>query len=114
MIRRIRWAMLVAIVVFFGGVLYSQQKIEAQGPSYSPVTEPPQSHDKPAQQGEEPRDPEGQQNMTDAEILVQLKEINAQLKGLNALLRSGNMRVVVAMNANEKPEENTEEKPEEK
>ena len=97
--RRFGWAMLVAGVVFFGGMMSAHQRTEA-GPPDSPAaqgSEEPQ--DPQAKQGEAPQAKEAPRVQEDTtEIGAQLKEINSQLKDLTELLRSGDVRVIVNMN----------------
>jgi hypothetical protein len=97
MSRRIGWVMFVAGVVFFGGVMNSQQKILV-GPSNSQAAQAEESQDQEPKQGAEPQVQHAQGDSEESEAIVQLKEINSQLKELKALLRSGDVRVIVVMN----------------
>jgi hypothetical protein len=97
MSRRIGWVMLVAGVVFFGGLMNSQQKISV-GPSNSLAAQTEEPQDQEPKQGAEPQAQQAQGNAEETETIVQLKEINSQLKELKALLRSGEVRVIVVMN----------------
>ena len=96
MSRRIGWAMLVAGVVFFGGIMSAHSKNDADT-----AQTPAADNDSKAKQGTEPQGQnlpkeDDTQNPTvppktaESESLDQLKEMNAQLKELLSQMKENN------------------------
>jgi hypothetical protein len=94
--RQIIWALLVAGIVFFGGVIASERT--KADPQYTPVD---QLDNQPNQKADDSKDKADSRASDESDALVQLKEINTQLKEIKALLRSGEVRVTVVMNPKE-------------